>query len=347
MWSFIQKYFGWRNWAVFFYNSIFENMFVIFAIIVLQQKYGNMELCKILLFLLISIFATSYGYLINDLADRKLDRLHGKPNTFEKDTAIKSASIVISFLIGTLLLSFPFLSNIFFLVLILLWILLATIYSLPPLRLKEKGMSGLVAAAIAQRLLPIWLAFAAFHYTAPAVITIFSIYVLLRGLTSDLNHQLEDFANDVRTSTNTAVVTTSKSKIKSIFAGLLRLERVFLLLTIVITLYEARETQRIFFNLLSLAGALYCLLYIFSLFLEKRAHEDTLEAINPYSAKSIFQFLHLVFPNMILPVVILGYLVSVNFNYLIFLLFYIFIYKLYDLHTIKSSYLGKLFFKTE
>ena len=86
----ITKYFGWRNWAVFQYNSIFENLFILFAILLLNGQTSLAVLIDILVFVLFSILSTSYGYLINDFADRELDAQHQKANTFSDDSTKKA-----------------------------------------------------------------------------------------------------------------------------------------------------------------------------------------------------------------------------------------------------------------
>ncbi len=155
--TFVNRYLGWRNWAVVRYNSIFENLFVIFYIALHLQDFSNAFLTDIFLFLLFSVFSTTYGYLINDYADMELDKAHGKPNTFSADSSSKALIICLLFLVLSVFFGLPFSDNAAFALLWLAWIVISTFYSLPPMRLKERGLTGIVFVIAAQRVIPIFL----------------------------------------------------------------------------------------------------------------------------------------------------------------------------------------------
>ena len=130
MFSFIQKYLGWRNWAVLVYNSIFENLFVIFYIALRTTSYNLGYILDIILFLAFSMFSTTYGYLINDFSDVDLDKKHGKNNTFAEDSKFKSILIILLFFILSIVCGYPFIENYAFLPLWVAWMFISTFYSL-------------------------------------------------------------------------------------------------------------------------------------------------------------------------------------------------------------------------
>src|SRR2546429_481715 len=95
------------------------------------------------------------GYGINEIADRKCDQQAGKPN---RAAGLSRTSLGL-FLFMTAGLSFA-LSLLWAVdeaapALVLAGLVLAAAYSLPPLRLKEGGIVGLIGAAAAQWVLPV------------------------------------------------------------------------------------------------------------------------------------------------------------------------------------------------
>jgi 4-hydroxybenzoate polyprenyltransferase len=82
---------------------------------------------------------------------------------------------------------------------------LAAGYSLRPLRLKERGLLGVLAAATAQRVAPGLVAVGVFHAATPGV-WLFLAAVGLHGVRYILFHQLADAWNDFWTGVQTFVV---------------------------------------------------------------------------------------------------------------------------------------------
>jgi len=214
------KYIAWRNWAVLEYNACTENIFVFFYLALTGGSRGSSFLISFFVFYFLSAFATSYGYLVNDLGDRELDRRHGKPNVFSGDSGVRAVTVVLACLSGAFLLSFYFRHNRTFVILWLLWITIATFYSLPPFRFKERGKTGLVIIVAAQRLIPALLIFSVFGKIPAWDAILIIIYITNRGFISDVRHQLEDFGKDSSTGTRTFAVENS-GRAESLFRILL------------------------------------------------------------------------------------------------------------------------------
>ncbi len=335
MLALVKKYLGWRNWAVFLYNSVLENLFVLFVIALYKNRFDLNFVLEALLFLVFSIFATTYGYLINDFSDRELDRVHGKANTFASDSTLQAVLVLIVILLVCLVSSQPFWERKYFLTLTGVWFLIATFYSLPPLRLKERGKWSLFFVAIAQRLLPVLILFAVFDFIHGWLPVAIAFYVFLRGIASDLSHQLEDFENDRKTGTRTFVVSSGFRRAQTLFAVVLHVERLTLavLLTVFGVLFKSGRWEVTFVLWATFALYLFVLIYFY-------LHPAQWQK-NPFDAKqkSVAQFLHHSYPSVVLP---LGFNLSVAIVYWpfsIFLILQIFFRKLYSVEIISNSFL--------
>ncbi len=342
--EFISKYLGWRNWAVLYYNSIFENIFVFFYIAFSKENFTSHFFISIIFFLLLSVLSTTYGYLINDYADRELDKAHGKANTFENDSNAKALGITVGFLGLALFSAFPFWSNPWFWIVWLGWLLITSLYSLPPIRLKERGRIGLAFVILAQRVLPVLLVFVSFRfYDLPDVLLII-VYILLRGATSDMNHQLEDYENDVSTNTRTSAVEIGKERYQKLFINTLKLERLALFLLLLTMALQFKNVLFREWPVFWLPLLFFIVLWLASVWQTKgdKTGQWELAKINPYHPdKNIYQIIHLVFPNLFLSGFLLFFLLLRNPLYAFFGLFFIVIYRLYDINTLKNSFLKK------
>jgi len=338
--TFINRYLGWRNWAVIRYNSIFENLFVIFYIALHLQDFSNAFLTDIFLFLLFSVFSTTYGYLINDYADMELDKAHGKPNTFSSDSSAKALLICMLFLVLSVFFGLPFSDNAAFALLWLAWIVISTFYSLPPMRLKERGLTGIVFVIAAQRVIPIFLVFAAFNFPVGGELLLLAIYVLMRGASSDINHQLEDLNNDIKTGTRTFAVSVGASRTASALKFTLSAERWLLAILLVLFLVRLTFLDIIPAALLYLNAALYFWMLVRALIL--RFGEQAIDT-NPFrpGASNVFQFLHHSFPSVILAASLNIMLIYYNWRYVLLFAVIAMLRGLFNPSTIKNSFVYK------
>ena len=245
----ISKYLGWRNWAVLNYNAVFENLFVVFYIALIDARYDSQFIVDTLILIVFSIFATTYGYLINDYSDIELDRLHGKANTFKDDSRFKALAILLLIIVLSIISCYPFLGNTYFIVWAVSWFVIATFYSLKPIRLKERGTVGIVFVVMAQRVLPALIIFSVFHFDHWLDISLLLLYILFRGFSSDVNHQLSDYYKDQATGTSTFAVSKGYQRVSRIFYFSLNAERILLAL-ILIRLTLILHLKNIWLNVL-------------------------------------------------------------------------------------------------
>jgi 4-hydroxybenzoate polyprenyltransferase len=287
---------------------------------------------------LFSSFCTTYGYLINDLGDKELDELHAKDNTFKEDSNIKSCLIVFLFLLLSVIFSSPFSVNPIFLLFFFIWICIATAYSIKPFRLKERGKTGLVFVVIAQRVLPILIVFSAFNHLNFLDCLVLTMYIFFRGLSSDVNHQLEDYHKDAKTDTGTYAVQAGLKKTQKIFRFSLELEKGLLILCLSLIMMKLFHVKFGSVPVILPIFLFYLFLYGWSLiailFCENRQN------VNPFieGKRNIFQFIHHTFPSVILPLYFLLILTKENYWFSVIIFFIILIRRMYSLDLILHSF---------
>lgn len=148
----------------------------------------------------ISGFA-SLGYLLNDLFDIEKDRVAGKPNMMQGKPAVV---ILLMFAIAVSALLLPWLYlpyNTVSLVLIVVEVGTFILYSAPPVRLKERGVAGIIADTLYAHLLPLMLAANTFIIASGANVDVQLMAVLLllqavSGIRNIIIHQYEDAEAD-------------------------------------------------------------------------------------------------------------------------------------------------------
>ena len=158
------------------------------------------------LLLLLCLYA-SLGHIVNSYCDREIDLIAGKANTLtsvsEHYRLILGVLIVITSLVTILLV---YIKQPVILLLFYLAITIAAFYSLPPVRLKERGIFGLIAAAIAQRTLPVVIVFNAmggWSWTA----VVLCVLSTLTGMRYIIVHQIKDENADLLAHVQTVATT--------------------------------------------------------------------------------------------------------------------------------------------
>lgn len=341
--GFFRKSLGWRNWSVFTYNSFIEHIFVVFYIAVFERDYSNGFILQIFLFYGFSIFSTSFGYLVNDLGDRELDAFHQKSNTFQDVTQTHAIGITLFVFLGSVVFALPFISKPYFIILWLLWIFAAMGYSLKPLRLKEKGKSGLIVVVLAQRLLPILLVFSAFRFSELFDILIISGYIFLRGFASDVYHQLSDYEADSATGTATFAVEKGLESTRRFFHAILEFEKLLLLVFLIRLSMVLSYEYDVEFHWMWLVFLGVLLLYFINLYLIGKGRDR-----NPFhpNQRNVFQFIHHPFPTIILPILLIAILITHNRLYLLFLALILIQKRMWDKEIITSSFPFQVFRKS-
>jgi 4-hydroxybenzoate polyprenyltransferase len=162
----------------------------------------------LLLYALLLGFAcasASFGYMINDLFDRSVDRIAGKPNALAALSQPEAIILVAASCAVGLIMAVPLLSTAMDVALVIVAYGLMTVYSAPPIRLKERGVAALLAASAAQRTVP---ALIVFHTLGvwDRTTVIFSAFISLVGIRWIIVHQIQDAENDRRSGVQTLAI---------------------------------------------------------------------------------------------------------------------------------------------
>ena len=178
----------------------------------------NVELISLwqsLLFLLLSLAILAiFANLLNDLTDRQEDLLAGKSNGMVGRSPTFIVVAIISCLLpGFLAIGFLTKSPLALGIYVSNWLVFMA-YSISPIRLKQRGLLGVLADAIGAHLLPslfavVWIAHASARSIPLLWIILVGIWSLATGLRGIFWHQLNDLENDRVAEVNTFAVQTS------------------------------------------------------------------------------------------------------------------------------------------
>jgi hypothetical protein len=150
----------------------------------------------------------AYGHIINDAFDVETDLRAGKPNRLFDTSWTERMLLCATFVLagfGPALIAQYSARTLLILVLNFLW---PTIYSLPVVRLKERGVAGLVCDALGSHVTPTLLALSLFEPAFPSPSSAFfpvvmTTWAAVLGIKGILHHQIIDRANDIRSGTVT------------------------------------------------------------------------------------------------------------------------------------------------
>ena len=172
------------------------------------------------------IAVAAYGYVINDCFDIEPDRRAGKKNSMAGRSVAQRAGILLAILaIGWLPAWLAGYSQLACIILAIDF-LLPTIYSIPPIRLKERDVLGVLADASAAHLLPTLLIgsvllgnLESYGGSAFLFLVAATVWYTLVGLRGIINHQLLDREADLAS----GVVTLATSPTRRRFLNRMRL----------------------------------------------------------------------------------------------------------------------------
>jgi len=154
---------------------------------------------------LVSIFCVAiYGHVVNDIFDLEADRLAGKVNRLATKRPIWRWLLALGFLcagfVPAAALSYPA-GAVALLAFNYLW---PTIYSVPVLRLKERGLFGVACDVLGSHVTPTVFVLALFAAAAPdeggpaPIAIVATLWAAVLGFKGILHHQVADRENDIR-----------------------------------------------------------------------------------------------------------------------------------------------------
>jgi 4-hydroxybenzoate polyprenyltransferase len=174
-----------------------------------------------LVILFVGLCAGSYGHFVNDSFDVEVDARAGKQNRMARckpwqRMTFCAAAAALGFLPGVL---FHWsLSSIF---LLALEYLLPTVYSVPPIRLKGRGLLGLLADSSGSHLVPCLYAISLMAHDGNVPmrrhlgsVCVVSMWALCLGLVGIVIHEFEDRANDLQSGIETFATATTFDRVR-------------------------------------------------------------------------------------------------------------------------------------
>ena len=197
----------WDN-AQYKFSIIFCSLYVVLFSV---RSYHAAILLYIFISILLSIGIAGVGYAFNDFHDYQDDIRNKKQNLFIHFSRTQGMLIVLVFLILSIFPWFILPFDRYSLALIMTEFILFILYALPPFRLKERGLAGVLTDALYAQVIPCLLATYTYSKIDGGIVfdtTFLWIYItwlVIVGSRNIINHQIEDYHNDVNTSTATFV----------------------------------------------------------------------------------------------------------------------------------------------
>jgi len=253
------------------------------------------------LFLFCYIFAVAnaaLGYLLNDFADRDIDLAQGKKNAFHALGMPQGLALMALSAGAMLWASVPFVLQPGFVPLWLLSLALSIAYSLKPLRLKERGAIGVMAAAVAMCGLPIVLMSVSLGFGCDWQALLLAFLCTINGATIEIGHQRFDRAGDKSTGTATLAARMENHQLNRLYSNMLSIDRAAIAAMIVLVLCACINSSPIAAGIAASIALLYVLAGMRTISRIRRG-----DCIDPHFGSRLLEdrLLHNVIPNFLLP----------------------------------------------
>ena len=163
----------------------------------------------LVLFIVAAIGVAAFGHVVNDLADIRTDELAGKPNQLAGLSGGTQTAIVVATLAAGLLPWIWLPTSPAVWTLLAAEVMLLVVYSVRPIRLKDRSSAGVAADALYAYVVPVLLTIAVFTEVTGAerpswlLLGAVTAWMSLMGLRGILWHQIGDLAHDRRAGVHT------------------------------------------------------------------------------------------------------------------------------------------------
>jgi 4-hydroxybenzoate polyprenyltransferase len=169
-------------------------------------------------FLIFAATQSTLGYVLNDWSDRELDRRQFKRNSFNGKSQLESILALTLVMVTAFIAGLPLALRPGFGLLWFAWAATAASYSLEPLRLKTRGLVGLLVSVVAQWFLPALMTFAAFQVVGGLDMWLLVAAFTINGTTQEVARQRAERARTLHTRTGTFAASLSAEKVNLIYA---------------------------------------------------------------------------------------------------------------------------------
>lgn len=211
----IAKFVRWRDWGpgkitLFWGLSLYIG-------VVYEFPFDGF-LMTFVAFLIFAATQSTLGYVLNDWSDRELDRRQFKHNSFNGKSQLESILALTLVLVTAFIAGLPLALRPGFGLLWFAWAATAASYSIEPLRLKTRGLVGLLVSVVAQWFLPVLMTFAAFQVAGGIDMWLLAGALTINGAAQELARQRAERARTLHTRTGTFAASLPAEKVNLIFA---------------------------------------------------------------------------------------------------------------------------------
>jgi len=238
-----------------------------------------------------------YASVINDFTDMEIDRACGKSNMMERLHPGMRLLLVLSSLGLVLTAAALMYANIYADVFYLLIVFAISIYSFEPVRLKKRGIWGIISCACAEHFFPVLFSIAVITWYSGSKVDILWLFAagslsLIYGIRSILWHQFLDKENDMQSGIHTFAAAIDPGSFKKWSRAIIIVEWIALILVL--------------FHLQLWLPVILLLIYIVFVLLRARLfHSRIIAVIAP--KEGYFQLLMLDYYSLFFPVSLLIY----------------------------------------
>lgn len=202
----------------------------LFGVAFVQIALLDLDPGRAMLYLLGVLIVTggavgAWGHVLNDAYDIAADRRAGRTNRMARLAPAVRATIAGALLVTALVPAVVIGYGPIATVLLALEVLLPALYSIPPVRLKERGLAGVAADAAAAHALPALIVMTAFAHAAGsgvdslALLVLVGLWSALLGLDGILWHQRLDRASDLRAGARTFATGAAPATLERVLRG--------------------------------------------------------------------------------------------------------------------------------
>jgi len=203
-----------KAWRVWFDSDTHITLLTVFYVLLLSQTQ-RYSLYGVLALTVSLELALACGALISDYYDMPSDKLSGKRRAIyalPRSWVLALIFIILVLCYGVTIIA---IGQVLYILVYTAWAVVGSIYSAPPLKLKNRTFNGIWCNALMEKALPVSLVFIYFeHFNYDTIIVLLlSFFIQVETI---IRHQLEDYEGDVKTKINTLVVKLGPYRAQSI-----------------------------------------------------------------------------------------------------------------------------------
>ena len=203
------RYRGWKVWQI---HDMHISLLAVFYILIVENLFRPLNS----LVLILSLgFYFMYGFLINDFFDTSFDIKAGKKRAVHELSRTAFKGVILSVIVISVLFLL-YLKNTSYMIIYGLSYLLATLYSAPVIRFKERGFAGIIVNALIEKMLPVLGIFVFFNHLGVDTF-IFVVTSFLLQVVEIITHQIYDYEGDLKSGIRTYAVDIGKDRALKIF----------------------------------------------------------------------------------------------------------------------------------